>query len=84
MSTNTSVPLGASAAVLKPSDPIPDSAISVEGPDFEHPLDLDALLASYKRIGFQAQSLGRAIEIVNKMVGKLYMCHIVMLTFEFS
>jgi deoxyhypusine synthase len=63
-----SIPAGASAAVLKPSDPIPDDAISVEGPNFDLPLNLASLLESYKRIGFQANSLGKAIDIVNKMV----------------
>jgi hypothetical protein len=65
---SSSVPHGASAAVLKPSDPVPNTAVPVKGPDFDQDLDLDGLLDSYKRIGFQAQSLGRAIEIVNKMV----------------
>jgi deoxyhypusine synthase len=69
MSLPTAAPQDASAAVLKPSEPVPDSAVSVQGPNFEQALDLDGLLESYKRIGFQAQSLGRAIEIVNKMVG---------------
>jgi deoxyhypusine synthase len=30
---------------------------------------LETLLDSYERIGFQANSLGKAINIVNKMVG---------------
>ncbi|KAG1770090.1 Deoxyhypusine synthase [Suillus occidentalis] len=51
---STAVPAEASAAVLQPSEPIPDSAIS-------------EFLKSYERIGFQASSLGRAIDIVNRM-----------------
>ncbi|CCM04041.1 uncharacterized protein FIBRA_06199 [Fibroporia radiculosa] len=66
MSSN--IPAGASAAVLKPSEPIPeDVAVSVEGPNFDQPISLQHLLQSYKRIGFQASSLAKAIEIVNKM-----------------
>lgn len=65
---STSVPAEASAAVLQPSEPIPDSTISVHGPDFEKKPSLQELLKSYERIGFQASSLGRAIDIVNRMV----------------
>ena len=68
MASSTNVPLGASSAVLKPSEPMPEFAVSVEGPNFDTPVSLDGLLASYTRIGFQANSLGRAIDIVNKMV----------------
>lgn len=62
------VPSGASAAILKPSEAIPDSAISVKGPQFDKPYNLQEFLASYHRIGFQATSLARAIEIVDHMV----------------
>jgi deoxyhypusine synthase len=65
---STAVPAQASAAVLQPSEPISDSAISVQGPDLEKNLSLQDLLKSYERIGFQASSLGRAIDIVNRMV----------------
>lgn len=65
------VPNSASAAVLQRSDPIPEAAVSVQGPDFDTPLSLDQLLKSYERIGFQANSLGKAIDIVNKMVSSL-------------
>ncbi|KAG6854758.1 hypothetical protein C0991_001185 [Blastosporella zonata] len=64
------VPAGASAAVLQPSEPISKEAVSVKGPDFEKPLSLLEFLQSYERIGFQANSLGKAIDIVNKMVRK--------------
>ncbi|KIK48837.1 hypothetical protein CY34DRAFT_797620 [Suillus luteus UH-Slu-Lm8-n1] len=64
---STAVPAEASAAVLQPSEPIPDSAISVQGPDLEKKLSLQEFLKSYERIGFQASSLGRAIDIVNRM-----------------
>lgn len=65
------VPSGASAAVLQPSEAIPDTAVSVQGPDFDKSLNLQDLLYSYERIGFQATSLGRAINIINKMVSLL-------------
>ncbi|KIM68572.1 hypothetical protein SCLCIDRAFT_104660 [Scleroderma citrinum Foug A] len=61
------IPTDAAAAVLQRSEPLPDSAISVEGPDFERDLSLQQLLQSYERIGFQANSLGQAINIVNRM-----------------
>ncbi|KAI0751591.1 Deoxyhypusine synthase [Daedaleopsis nitida] len=67
MSSTAPVPTGASAAVLKPSEPMPDFAVTVEGPNFDEEMSLQKLLASYQRIGFQANSLGKAIEIVNKM-----------------
>jgi deoxyhypusine synthase len=63
-----SIPQSASAAVLKPSEPVSDEAIAVQGPNFDERPSLDSLLASYERIGFQANSLGKAINIVNKMV----------------
>ena len=62
------IPAGASAAVLKPSDPIPDDAISIQGPNFDKPSSFAELMESYERIGFQASSFGTAIKIVNKMV----------------
>lgn len=62
------IPSGASSAVLKPSDPVPEDAVTVQGPNFDEPLSLDAFLSSYERIGFQANHLGRAINVVNKMV----------------
>ncbi len=68
MAPANAIPSGASAAVLMPSEPMPDFAVSVEGPNFEQEVSLKQLLESYKRIGFQANSLGKAIDIVNKMV----------------
>lgn len=67
-STSTNVPpSGASAAVLQSSDPIPEDAISVQGPNFDLPMTLQGFLKSYERIGFQANSFGKAIDIVNLM-----------------
>ncbi|KAK2466183.1 hypothetical protein APHAL10511_001825 [Amanita phalloides] len=61
------IPKAASAAVLQPSGPVPDNSVSVQGPCFDSALSLQQFLASYDRIGFQATSLGRAIDIVNRM-----------------
>lgn len=65
---SSAIPSTAAAAVLQPSAAIPDTAIPVQGPDFERLHSLQDFLASYECIGFQANSLGRAISIVNKMV----------------
>lgn len=69
------IPSGASSAVLKPSDPVPEDAVTVQGPNFDEPLTLDAFLSSYERIGFQANHLGRAINVVNKMVRRTFDSH---------
>ena len=72
------IPQGASAAILKQSEPVSDEAVAVQGPNFDERQTLETLLDSYERIGFQANSLGKAINIVNKMVGaplSLSVCH---------
>lgn len=66
--TSVDVPDDLSSTLLRPSDPISEGAVSVQGPDFDEPLDLQQFISSYERIGFQANSLGRAIQIINKMV----------------
>jgi len=66
--SSVDIPPGASSAVLKPSDPVSEDAVFVQGPNFDNPLDLQQFISSYERIGFQANSLGKAIHIVNKMV----------------
>lgn len=60
--------LPGASAVLIASAPVPSGSVPVQGPDFESSLDLQDLLSSYDKIGFQATSLGKAIHIVNKMV----------------
>ena len=73
------IPHGASSAVLKQSEPVSDEAVAVQGPNFDERPTLETLLDSYERIGFQANSLGKAINIVNKMVGaplSLGVCHL--------
>jgi hypothetical protein len=61
-------PDGAKATVLTHSAPIPHDAISVMGPDLTKVKDVKGLMESFARIGFQATSLARAIEIVQSMV----------------
>jgi deoxyhypusine synthase len=73
MASSSAIPLAASSAVLKESDPVPNDAVSVQGPNFDEPLTLQNLISSYERIGFQANSLGKAIHIVNKMVSVCYL-----------
>jgi deoxyhypusine synthase len=67
---SASVPAGASAAVLQPSEAVPDHTPYVRGPNFEKPFTVQSLLSDYERIGFQATGFGKAINIVNKMVGR--------------
>ena len=63
------IPQHVSEAILQRSEPVPDDAVSVQGPNFDEHPTLESLLQSYERIGFQANSLGKAIKIVDKMVG---------------
>lgn len=57
----------AKANIFVPSIPIPAETISINGPDFNNELDLNQLMESYQKIGFQATSLYQSIEIINKM-----------------
>lgn len=66
--TMSSVPASAAAAVLGQSEPLPEDAISIRGPDLTKPISLTELLLSYQKIGFQASSLSTAVNIVQNMV----------------
>uniref|UniRef100_A0A146L376 deoxyhypusine synthase n=3 Tax=Lygus hesperus TaxID=30085 RepID=A0A146L376_LYGHE len=55
-------------AVMRSSDPLPQSTPVVQGYDFNKGVDYKALLKSYKNSGFQATSLGLAIDEVNRML----------------
>ena len=55
-------------AVLAPSESMPEDAETVCGWDFERGRDLDGLLDSLLRTGFQATHFGRAVNEVNRMV----------------
>ncbi|GAA5875297.1 hypothetical protein JCM3774_005772 [Rhodotorula dairenensis] len=58
-------PEAAKAAVFVQSEDYQGTRI--QGPDFNHPHSLDDLLSSYERIGFQANGLARAIQLIDKM-----------------
>ncbi|CAG8465828.1 15150_t:CDS:2 [Dentiscutata heterogama] len=62
-----SVPTVAAQAVLVKSTSMPDNAATVIGPDFNQNHSLEDLLKSYSRIGFQATSVGQAINVINQM-----------------
>eukprot|EP00735_Rhodelphis_limneticus_P006027 TRINITY_DN1824_c0_g1::TRINITY_DN1824_c0_g1_i1::g.14024::m.14024 TRINITY_DN1824_c0_g1::TRINITY_DN1824_c0_g1_i1::g.14024 ORF type:complete len:365 (+),score=142.41,sp/Q54MQ7/DHYS_DICDI/64.35/2e-179,DS/PF01916.12/1e-133 TRINITY_DN1824_c0_g1_i1:63-1157(+) len=61
------VPILAAEAVLVPSDEVPD-APTIVGYDFNKGVNYEELIASYARTGFQASSLGQAIEEINRML----------------
>ncbi|CAG8591474.1 6223_t:CDS:2 [Dentiscutata erythropus] len=62
-----SVPNVAAQAVLVKSTSMPDNSTTVIGPDFNQNHSLEDLLKSYSRIGFQATSVGQAINVINQM-----------------
>lgn len=70
--SNGDVPSVATAAVLKPSEPMPDGAKKVQGIDFSHydgrDITVQELVAGMSRMGFQATAVGEAIRITNGMV----------------
>lgn len=61
----------AKAAVFVKSEDY--DGIRIQGPDFNAEHDLQQLLESYKRIGFQANGLARAVELIEKMVSLYWM-----------
>lgn len=58
----------ASQAVLAPSESMPEDAETVAGWDFDSGRDLDGLLKSMLRTGFQATLFGRAVVEINRMI----------------
>jgi len=72
MAANGSAPSGATDAVLKPSDPVPEGAMPVKGLDFNDfkAVDITAaeLVENMAQMGFQASSIGQAAKIVDGMV----------------
>ncbi|CAK1366508.1 Deoxyhypusine synthase [Cercospora beticola] len=64
-------PAGAANAVLKPSDPVPAGAVPVKGLDFDAFADRNVTVAelveNLANVGFQATSIGQAVDIVNGM-----------------
>ena len=61
-------PSVAMEAVLKPSCDLPEDMPKIRGYDFNQGVDLQAVLKSYLTTGFQASSLGLAIQEINHMV----------------
>ncbi|KAG7571531.1 hypothetical protein FFLO_00547 [Filobasidium floriforme] len=57
----------AHASVLMPSESIPDDATHIRGPNFDNAVNLQELLESYEKIGFQATGMAKAIKIVEQM-----------------
>ncbi|XP_075942278.1 deoxyhypusine synthase [Anarhichas minor] len=57
-------------AVLKVSCDLPEETLKIRGYDFNKGVDLQAVLKSYITTGFQASSLGLAIEEINLMIEK--------------
>lgn len=67
-----SAPSVATEAVLKPSCELPDDMLKIKGYDFNQGVDHRKLLQSYITTGFQASSLGLAIQEVNRMIEKRF------------
>ncbi|KAI9725983.1 MAG: Deoxyhypusine synthase [Chrysothrix sp. TS-e1954] len=65
-------PNQATSAVLKRSDPVPDTAVGVRGIDFnayrDHAPDIDELVACMATSGFQATAVADAVRIINTMI----------------
>mmetsp|Transcript_12706 Transcript_12706/g.29319 ORF Transcript_12706/g.29319 Transcript_12706/m.29319 type:complete len:366 (-) Transcript_12706:351-1448(-) len=62
------VPTVAASAVLAESEPMPADAEAVGGYDFNEGVQLDKLLTSFLRTGFQATNFALAVEEVRKML----------------
>ena len=67
-------PSVAMEAVLKPSCELPEDMLKIRGYDFNQGVDLQAVLKSYVTTGFQASSLGLAVQEINNMVRKVPLC----------
>lgn len=66
------VPSDVAAAVLKPSDPVPEGSQPVKGIDFndyaQRKITVEDLVGGMANMGFQATSVGEAVRIINNMV----------------
>mmetsp|Transcript_31254 Transcript_31254/g.69558 ORF Transcript_31254/g.69558 Transcript_31254/m.69558 type:complete len:361 (-) Transcript_31254:688-1770(-) len=61
------VPASAQQAVLVITETIPDTPV-IKGYDFNKGIDLDGIMQSMLTTGFQATTLGQAVEEVNRML----------------
>lgn len=67
-------PSVAMEAVLKRSCDLPEDMTKIRGYDFNQGVDLQGVLKSYLTTGFQASRLGLAIQEINNMVKKIFIC----------
>ncbi|KAF2203707.1 DS-domain-containing protein [Delitschia confertaspora ATCC 74209] len=69
--TDLKAPSGATDAVLKPSEPVPEGAKQVQGIDFndyaQRNITVEELVRGMGTMGFQATSVGEAVRIINEM-----------------
>jgi deoxyhypusine synthase len=69
---NSQAPSNATDAVLKPSDPISETAKEVQGIEFnkyaQRGITVEELVGGMANMGFQATSVGEAVRIINDMV----------------
>lgn len=65
-------PSSVTAAVLVPSNEMPEGSQKVEELDFNkfagRPITVDDLIGGMNNMGFQASSIGEAVRIINDMV----------------
>lgn len=68
-------PQGATNAVLKPSDPVPDGAQEVRGVEFNdyagRSITVEELVGGMENMGFQATSVGQAVKVIEGMVRQI-------------
>lgn len=68
-------PAGATDAVLKPSDPVPEGAQEVKGVEFNdyagRSITVEELVAGMENMGFQATSVGQAVKVIEGMVRQI-------------
>lgn len=67
--TPAAAPAGATASLFVSSAPVPDDFEDVRGPNFEERQDVQSLIDSFARVGFQASGVHKAVQIIEKMVG---------------
>ena len=64
------------AAVLRPSDPVPEDAQAVHGIDFDNykhaPITVEEMVAGLSNMGFQASAVADAVRVVDDMVGEFF------------
>ncbi|KAF2012601.1 Deoxyhypusine synthase [Aaosphaeria arxii CBS 175.79] len=69
--TDYEAPSGATDAVLKPSDPVPEDAREVKGIEFDNyagrGITVQELVGGMASMGFQATAVGEAVRIINDM-----------------